>query len=154
VSRSTAGRRRALQPHDAIVESTLALLQEVGYLRLTIESVVAHAGVGKATIYRWWSTKANEAIEAIGQRLRQPPPLTGDTDIRAMVLTLRTGTVNFPKLAADWDDERGRVRGWEGLVWWVAKRRRTRGSASRRRSSRMRCGCSTASRSASVRSRS
>jgi hypothetical protein len=69
-------------------------------------------------------------------------------------LTDSEGTVNFPKLAADWDDERGRVRGWEGLVWWVARRRRTRGSASRRRSSRMPCGCSTASRSASVRSRS
>lgn len=88
--RSTRGRKRSLQSHDAIVESTLALLQEVGYQRLTIESVAAHAGVGKATIYRWWSTKANLAIEAIGHRLRQPPPLTGDTetDVRAMIRTL------------------------------------------------------------------
>jgi AcrR family transcriptional regulator len=43
---------------------TLALLKRVGFHELTIEAVAARAGVGKATIYRWWPTKAGLVIAA------------------------------------------------------------------------------------------
>ena len=42
----------------AILRSTLKLLGENGFSDLTIEAVAAHAGVGKATVYRWWPNKA------------------------------------------------------------------------------------------------
>jgi AcrR family transcriptional regulator len=42
----------------AILRSTLKLLGEHGFSDLTIEAVAAHAGVGKATVYRWWPNKA------------------------------------------------------------------------------------------------
>jgi AcrR family transcriptional regulator len=42
----------------AILRSTLKLLAEKGFSELTIESVADHAGVGKATVYRWWPDKA------------------------------------------------------------------------------------------------
>ena len=42
----------------AILRSTLKLLGENGFSDLSIEAVAAHAGVGKATVYRWWPNKA------------------------------------------------------------------------------------------------
>jgi AcrR family transcriptional regulator len=52
------GRPRSEQAHSAILRSTLRLLGQNGFSELTIESVAAHAGVGKATVYRWWPNKA------------------------------------------------------------------------------------------------
>lgn len=61
---SPAGRKRCNVAHDAILEATHALLLEVGFEKLTIEGVATRAGVGKATIYRWWSSKGELAVEA------------------------------------------------------------------------------------------
>jgi len=52
------GRPRSEQAHSAILRSTLKLLGQNGFSELTIESVATHAGVGKATVYRWWPNKA------------------------------------------------------------------------------------------------
>lgn len=52
------GRPRSEQARLAILRSTLKLLAEKGFSELTIESVADHAGVGKATVYRWWPDKA------------------------------------------------------------------------------------------------
>jgi AcrR family transcriptional regulator len=52
------GRPRSEHARLAILRSTLKLLGENGFSDLTIEAVAAHAGVGKATVYRWWPNKA------------------------------------------------------------------------------------------------
>jgi AcrR family transcriptional regulator len=52
------GRPRSEQARVAILRSTLKLLAKNGFSDLTIEAVAAHAGVGKATVYRWWPNKA------------------------------------------------------------------------------------------------
>jgi AcrR family transcriptional regulator len=52
------GRPRSERARLAILRSTLKLLGKNGFSELTIEAVAAHAGVGKATVYRWWSNKA------------------------------------------------------------------------------------------------
>jgi AcrR family transcriptional regulator len=52
------GRPRSEPARLAILRSTLRLLGKNGFSELTIEAVAAHAGVGKATVYRWWSNKA------------------------------------------------------------------------------------------------
>src|SRR5271163_4363989 len=52
------GRPRSEEARLAILRSTLKLLGKSGFSELTIEAVAAHAGVGKATVYRWWSNKA------------------------------------------------------------------------------------------------
>jgi AcrR family transcriptional regulator len=52
------GRPRSEQARLAILGSALKLLGENGFSDLAIEDVAAHAGVGKATVYRWWPNKA------------------------------------------------------------------------------------------------
>ena len=63
---SSTGRPRSEEAHQAILEATLALLGEVGYSALTVEGVAQRAGVGKATIYRRWSSKLPLVVEAFG----------------------------------------------------------------------------------------
>ena len=57
-SKRPPGRPRSEQARLSILRSTLSLLAKKGFSELTIEAVAAHAGVGKATVYRWWPDKA------------------------------------------------------------------------------------------------
>lgn len=56
--------RRDPRVHRAILDATVFLLESVGYKKLTIEAIAARAGVGKQSIYRWWSNKAEIVMEA------------------------------------------------------------------------------------------
>ncbi len=56
--------RRSEKSRRAIYEAALALIGEVGYQKTTIEGIAARAGVGKQTIYRWWSSKGDVLMEA------------------------------------------------------------------------------------------
>ena len=57
-SKRPPGRPRSEEARLSILRSTLKLLAKRGFSQLTIEAVAAHAGVGKATVYRWWPDKA------------------------------------------------------------------------------------------------
>ncbi len=63
--RRMPGRPRSEASHQAIIRATLELLLESGYRSLTMEGVRARAGVGKATIYRRWSSKEDLVRDAI-----------------------------------------------------------------------------------------
>jgi AcrR family transcriptional regulator len=68
-----AGQRRPnARSHKAILEATGQLLAEVGYGAMTMEGIAARAGVGKATVYRWWSSKAALAIDVLGENPSEP----------------------------------------------------------------------------------
>ncbi|MEV6807985.1 TetR/AcrR family transcriptional regulator [Streptomyces sp. NPDC017248] len=56
--------RRSEKSRRAIYAAALALVGEVGYPKTTVERIAARAGVGKQTIYRWWSSKADVLLEA------------------------------------------------------------------------------------------
>lgn len=51
------GRPRSEAAKKAILQAVIQLLEETSYSDLTIESIANVAGVGKATIYRWWTHK-------------------------------------------------------------------------------------------------
>ena len=59
------GRPRSERAHEAILDATLDLLVEEGFSRMSIEAVATRAGVGKATIYRRWDSKADLVAEAV-----------------------------------------------------------------------------------------
>ncbi|MFH9008790.1 TetR/AcrR family transcriptional regulator [Streptomyces afghaniensis] len=56
--------RRSEKSRRAIYDAALSLVVEAGYPKTTIEGIAARAGVGKQTIYRWWSSKAEVLMEA------------------------------------------------------------------------------------------
>jgi AcrR family transcriptional regulator len=94
-----APRWRSRRAESAILEATVALLGELGFSGLTIDGIAARAGVGKATIYRHWSSKAEVAVEAFKAFI--PPlddPDTGSfaDDVRAVLFQIVDGLTNSP----------------------------------------------------------
>jgi len=62
----------------ALRDAALELLAEIGYDRLTIDSVAARAHSSKTTIYRRWSGKAELIVDALNCLRGSPPvPDTG-----------------------------------------------------------------------------
>ena len=88
-------RRRSDRAHAAILEAASQTVQELGYGKTTIEGIAARAGVGKQTIYRWWSSKGAVVIDALlaGQTETEWPD-SGDlgADLR---LVLRATALEF-----------------------------------------------------------
>lgn len=60
------GRPRDARCDQAILAATLEMLIEGGAANLSIDGVAQRAGVGKATIYRRWSSKEALVLEALG----------------------------------------------------------------------------------------
>ena len=83
------GRPRDAQLHHAILAATRELLATGSYAELSMESVAAHARVGKKTLYRRWSSKAplvaEAVLEAYGGLGSFPVAETGDirADLRS-----------------------------------------------------------------------
>jgi AcrR family transcriptional regulator len=62
----------------ALRDAALALLAEIGYDRLTIDSIAARAHASKTTIYRRWSGKAELIVDALNSlKGSRPVPDTG-----------------------------------------------------------------------------
>ncbi|WP_115667145.1 TetR/AcrR family transcriptional regulator [Saccharospirillum mangrovi] len=58
-----SAQRRSNLKHRAILDAAAQAVAQQGYAAVTIEGVAALAGVGKQTIYRWWSSKAALLVE-------------------------------------------------------------------------------------------
>lgn len=89
--RRGAGRPRSAETEGAILEATLALLVETGFGGMTMEAVAARAGVGKAAIYRRWSSKEEVVVEALRGHACQSIPMLDTGDLRADLLGMLEG---------------------------------------------------------------
>ncbi len=117
----SAGRPRSEEAHQAILDATLELLAEVGFSALTVEGVATRAGVGKATIYRRWSSKLPLVVEAfrqlpgleeadtgnlagdLKQMLRSYLELFNSTPLRAVLPSLAGERAHNPELSELFD---------------------------------------------------
>ena len=83
------GRPRDRRIDDSVLAATADLLEEVGYLRLTVGAIAERAGTTKPAIYRRWPTKAHlvhEAVFPLGGRAGAIPEGNDlRSDIRALV---------------------------------------------------------------------
>lgn len=73
------GRPRSQRARRAILAAALEIAAEHGPERLTMEGVAERAGVSKETLYRWWHSKTEVLLEALGEYGEQtiPVPATG-----------------------------------------------------------------------------
>ena len=94
------GRPRSERAHQAILDAANELLEERGFVDLTIDEVAQRAGVSKTTIYRRWPTKGTLVFEAFSAdflaRVHRPDTgsLRGDllADLRTWI-RVNKGTV-------------------------------------------------------------
>src|SRR3954454_1079771 len=79
------GRPRSEVSRQRILDAALETLQVSGFTCSTTDSIAERAGASKATIYRWWPSKASLLAEALREAVAHdmPFPETGDlaTDI-------------------------------------------------------------------------
>lgn len=61
---SSVGRPRSEATRRQILEAAITLLQDKSIQAISIEAIAREAGVSKATIYRWWDSKASVVIDA------------------------------------------------------------------------------------------
>ena len=86
------GRPRSGESEEAILAATLQLLTQKPLRDITIEEIARKAEVGKATIYKWWPSKAYVALDAFLKKINRmvPTPDTGSVkrDIQVQLRSL------------------------------------------------------------------
>lgn len=94
--------RRRGRPVDerarrAVLEATNRILSRSGYTATTVGAIAKEAGVGKATIYRVWGSKAEVVIDAFlaVSKLGVQPPNSG-----AVLTDMRAHAIEFVRVLA------------------------------------------------------
>lgn len=76
--RASIGARRSPDTEDAVLQAAADLISEAGYASLTMEAVAKRARAGKATLYRWWPSKAHLVLALVSRaKLEMGAPDTG-----------------------------------------------------------------------------
>lgn len=92
IAKSGRGRPRSPETRAKILKAAYEMLNEVGFMDLTIEGVAARAEVGKPTIYRRWKSKSALAIdaflEAVNPELAFPDTGVASEDFREQMQKL------------------------------------------------------------------
>ncbi len=101
------GRPRSGEADRVILLKTLEVLGEMGYAALTVNEVIARAGVSSATLYRRWASKTDLVTAAIASLGTPPPSIdTGsfETDLAVYVDYLGAEFAHPAGLATAWAD--------------------------------------------------
>jgi len=86
------GRPRSEDARLAVLHAADDLLVQEGYAAMTMKGIAERAGVGRQTVYRWWSSKAEILLEASAadarRELTRPPAPTAHQEIAAFLAGL------------------------------------------------------------------
>ncbi|ADG18169.1 transcriptional regulator, TetR family [Paraburkholderia atlantica] len=102
-NKRSPGRTRSEAARIAILNATLSLLETLSLQQITIEAIAREAGVGKATIYRWWSSKAAVVIDAFVQNHVMQTPMPKEGSCRQAIV------VHLRRMVQQYDGRGGRL---------------------------------------------
>ena len=80
------GRPRSEPARRAVLHAVDDMLVEVGYAAMTMKGIAERAGVGRQTVYRWWSGKAEILLEACTEDIQEEVVTPPDRDPAARLL--------------------------------------------------------------------
>ena len=80
------GRPRSEESEEAILAAAIQLLSEKPLRDISIEEIARKAGVGKATIYKWWPSKAYVALDAFLRKTNRMVPTPDTGSVRRDIL--------------------------------------------------------------------
>ena len=89
------GRPRSERARQAVLCAVDDLLVEQGYAAMTMRGIAERAGVGRQTVYRWWSTKAEILLEACVSDARKELHTPVRKDPRKDLVTYLTALAHF-----------------------------------------------------------
>lgn len=81
-ARRSPGRTRSDASRVSVLRTALKLLETNTLQQISIEAIAREAGVGKATIYRWWPSKASVVIDAFIQYHVAHSPFVRNVPVR------------------------------------------------------------------------
>ncbi|MDN5858955.1 MAG: TetR/AcrR family transcriptional regulator [Pseudonocardia sp.] len=87
-ARTRARRRTGRALVEAILEATIAEIDEVGYAELSMERVAERAQASKASLYRRWPGKVALVVDAAYHVLPDPAGLADTGTVRGDLLTV------------------------------------------------------------------
>ncbi len=70
---------RGAARRQAILDTAIELIGEMGYERITVDAIAAHARASKATMYRHWPGKAELVADALRRHAQGDAPSIPDT---------------------------------------------------------------------------
>ena len=100
IKSETRGRPRSEESKEAILKATIKLLFKKPLRDISMEEIARNAGVGKATIYKWWSCKTYVALDAFASKLNQAVPLRDTGSFRKDILEQLRAWIDFNRSPA------------------------------------------------------
>lgn len=100
IKSESRGRPRSEQSEKAILEATIKLLFKKPLRDIPMEEIARNAGVGKATIYKWWSCKTYVALDAFASKLNQVVPVPDTGSFRRDILEQLRAWIDFNRSPA------------------------------------------------------
>ena len=92
---SALGRPRSEAARQAVLHAVDDLLVEVGYAAMTMKGIAERAGVGRQTVYRWWSNKAEILLEECVDDARSELTVRERTDPRRTLVDYLAALTDF-----------------------------------------------------------
>jgi AcrR family transcriptional regulator len=102
-ARRPRGRPVSEKSRQAVLTAAAQLLDERGFHGFTVDEVARRSGVSKATIYKYWTSGFDIAVNAYGDSVTDAVPVTGTGDV------IRDLTSQIRRLAEFYASPRGRV---------------------------------------------
>ncbi|MCS7478607.1 TetR/AcrR family transcriptional regulator [Umezawaea endophytica] len=89
------GRPRSERARRAVLHAVDDLLVDVGYAAMTMKGIAERAGVGRQTLYRWWTTKAEILLEAVLEDVEEELTTPAHPDAAEDLLTYARALSGF-----------------------------------------------------------